>query len=240
MGKAVRRSIIMLTRPRTASSAVLASLQAAPEPRPAMLRVHELDGGAERQARIRTPRDERWAASKARKEAQARRVILDPRADRTLVVIRRDETERLISEIWYGYHKDIAAHYRQDTGDFDPAFEAFILPILRNSAGRAARRAQEVWSPLGLPDLETGPIPPLAARIGAYRVCVLRHERLAEDFAAMVGVLHEAGLIAAPVLPLLRTNTAAERDAPEVHADFVRWCSTRSFVAETVVSPSAN
>ncbi|MEI9965724.1 MAG: hypothetical protein WDM92_14695 [Caulobacteraceae bacterium] len=62
---------------------------------------------------------------------------------------------------------------------------------------------------------------------------MLDHANLARDFAAMVQVLYENGVIAERTLPLLRVNASDASDCPEAHAAFLRWCAARQPLERT-------
>jgi len=207
---------------------VLDSLRAARgEIHARVFRIHQLDGQAARAAQGHPVGEDRegWLIRKAHKEAKARRALLDDRTDRTIVVIRREENDRLVSELWYRMSGFIKGAYDPLRDDFTSELEDLLLATLGEAVDLAADRPKQVWAALGLPDLDNGPPPAMGAVVNGFRLCVLDFAALDRDFRAMVRVLHENGVKAEPELPLLRLNAAPKSKSP-ARAAFTRWCSS--------------
>jgi hypothetical protein len=171
---------------------------------------------------------ERWAY-KVRKETGMLRALLDARPMKTVIAVRRDESSRLCSELFYSHFDVIAPHYDAQTDTFDlPVLERVLRRQHQRATGRAASYAERVYAPLGIAPriVEAGHG---VTRIrDDMEVAVLRFGALAADYSDL---LDHLGL---PQIPLAHENPARDRsrdiDGERPNADAV---TTRIYQAFT-------
>jgi hypothetical protein len=209
----VKRAVFVLSPPKTGTQSVYRSLVAAGAPGLAVFHAHTLDRSSSLlsevgpdSAPVPAATLSKWR-TKALKEHTLLRALLDVRALKTLVFIRRDSRARLQSRLFHVHFKTIASHYDHAADRFrDPAaLQATLETLLRDMSTADSDYHDQVYAPLGVPpDAVEAPFSITQIRPD-LEVAALRFERLEDDFARL------GEHIGLPGIALLHVNQARNR-----------------------------